>query len=222
MIPRPQDDEGVHKEEAEVGERVLKLFQDRIESIKDAEGLSEYEHKQLLKLGVRANSVPMSFGYEVTPVFEQDRNPSTSKDNISRQGSLLSNKSVSSIDKPKIANLASSLRVSVKLTSDKNEFVENRESRGVVLESDGKSTYCISEDGGHEEGMEVIGLGRYSSMNETTEEIEEDLLGNASSESLDVDDRLRQALSASERIGVAYYKPEAKAGPVGDSKLKEE
>ena len=147
MIPRPQEDDDLHKEEAEVGEKLLKLFYDRIQSIKDAEGLSEYEHKQLLKLGVRASSVPMSFGYEVTPLLpsassaaEQDGSISSDQD-ISPLESVLSNKSISSIDKPRSANLASSLRVSVKLTSDKNEFVENRESRGVVLEGDGTTTY---------------------------------------------------------------------------------
>jgi hypothetical protein len=226
MIPRPQGDEDIQKEEAAIGEKVLKLFQDCVQEIKDAEGLSEYEHKQLLKLGVRANSVPMAFGYEVTPLL-----PSTSaaeKDGTDSNPmetapltSCFSNKSLSSIDNPKACSLASSHRVSVKLTSDKTEFVEIRESRDVVLESDGTTTYCISEYSSEEEGMEVIGLGRYNTMKDTTKAFEEDLFEMTSNESLDVDDRLQQAFSSSERIQVAFYKPETEGVDI-HNKLKEE
>ena len=73
MIPRPEDDEEIHKEEAIVGERLMKVFQERVNEIKESEGLSEYERKELLKLGVHANAFPMNFGFEVTPLlFEND------------------------------------------------------------------------------------------------------------------------------------------------------
>ena len=110
------------------------------------------------------------------------------------------------------------------MTSDKQHFVDNRESKDVVLESDGKNTYCISEyneeeDEEEEEGLEVIGLGRYNTMmtgdDTATESFKVEMLRLAeSNDSLEVDDRLSQMFASSSpknnnnnRIKVAYYRP---------------
>ncbi|KAL3914150.1 MAG: hypothetical protein SGILL_006215 [Bacillariaceae sp.] len=173
--------------------------------------------EQLLKLGVSPNSIPMSFGYEVTPLLPDassvDNNDIDSKEVegiLSHDNSPSFDCGTLSGDQTKASSLGKdgSLRVSVTLTSDKKQFVDNRESNHVVLESNGTSTYCISENAGEEEGMEVIGLGRYNTMEEETEAFEEHLLETASSESLDVDDRLKQAFSPNERIQVAFYRPD--------------
>ncbi|KAG7365165.1 C2 domain containing protein [Nitzschia inconspicua] len=215
MIPRPQDDENVHNEEARVGERLLKQFHDRVHEIKDAEGLSEYEQKQLLKLGVHPNSIPMSFGYEVTPLLMENENPSTNQQGTieSRQDRSSFDGSVSSIDSGfksrhhGAINRDVSVRVAVRLTSDKEQFVDNWESNNVVLESDGVTTYCISENAAEEEGLEVIGLGRFNTISETVEKFEEDLRESMSNESLEVDHRLSRAFSSNEHVQVAYYRP---------------
>jgi len=207
MIPRPHGDEELHKEEAIMGERVLKLFADRVQGIQEAEGLSQHERKQLRKLGVRAGSHPMSIGYEVTPLLLENDNQS--------QDSKCSSEELKSY-----AKRETSSRVAVKLTSDKQDFVDNLESKDVVLESDGKTTYCVSEYAAEEEGLEVIGLGRYNTMAESTEEFEEDLMVVDSKESLDFDDRLSQIFSANNRIQVAFYRPQAEGD--GNIKLKEE
>jgi hypothetical protein len=228
MIPRPEDDEEIHREEAIVGERIMKAFQDRVKEIKDAEGLSEYERKQLLKLGVHVNSVPMAFGYEVTPLLsEQGEEEEQDTDDVSSDGNnerVDFVKSLSSRRDNLLPSLSSS-RVAVKLTSDKEDFVDNRESKDLVLESDGKTTYCISEpctsqEGGEEqeEGLEVIGLGRYNTMGESTESFEEELLLADSNESLEVDDRLCRKFasnSKNSRIKVAYcYRPSSSSSKV--------
>jgi C2 domain len=215
MIPRPQHDENMHKEEALIGEKILKLFQDRVRDIKDAEGLSEFEQKQLLKLGVRPNSIPMSFGYEVTPLLIEN-NYNYSKSHKSMAESRVTRSfdgSVSSIDSDSNARHFNAMRrevsarVAVRLTSDKEQFMDNRESNDVVLESDGVSTYCISENMAEEEGLEVIGLGRYNTIVETVETFEEDLKESMSNESLDVNDKLSRAFSSNEHVQVAYYRP---------------
>jgi hypothetical protein len=92
--------------------------------------------------------------------------------------------------------------------------------------------YCISEFEHHEdeeeEGLEVIGLGRYNTMagEDTTESFKEEMLRLAdSTDSLEVDDRLSQMFTSSSnnnRIKVAYYRPSLDDDHDNTNKLKEE
>jgi hypothetical protein len=192
-----------------IGERILKLFQDLVRDIKDAECLSEYEQKQLLTLGIRPNSIPMSFGYEVTPLMVENDHHS-----CGYEGSVASGRSTidSRIDNGSMTRLAASMtkevsvRVNVKLTSDKVQFMDDRESNDVVLESNGITTYCISENPVDEEGLEVVGLGRYNTIVvEAVETYEEELRESMSTDTLEVDDLLTRAFSSNEHVQVAYF-----------------
>jgi hypothetical protein len=189
-----------------------------VKQIIHTEGFTEYERRQLLKLGVRASNTPMAFGYEVTPLLLKDQ--SQLQENNESADYLTSD-----------AKKETSVRFAVQLTSDKQDFVDDRESHGVILESDGKTTYCISEHGIEEEGLEVIGLGRFNTMEET-ESFEEDLTGTASQDSLEVDDKLSRIqdslevddklsriFSSSDRIQVAFFRP---TETDQTSKMKEE
>jgi hypothetical protein len=228
MIPRPEEDEKVYRAEAVIGERVLKQFQDRVREIKDAEGLSEYEQNQLLKLGVRPNSIPMSFGYEVTPLLVENDHCSSGDGAVtlgrSNVGSTFDNDSVSRLTNNNNHNNTTigmnkevSVRVAVKLTSDMQQFVDDRESNDVVLESNGVSTYCISENAIDEEGLEVIGLGRYNTIVvEAVETYEEELRESKSTDTLQVDDRLTRAFSSNEHVQVAYYRQSEEEAEEGD------
>lgn len=195
MIPRPELDFEVHKEEAVLQESLLKMVQKRVRQIKDAEGLSEFERRELLKLGVVSNT-PMSFGYEVVPLHS-DNQPFDEEDECNGKTNAKMKKE-------------RSVRVAVKLMSDKNNYIGTRESDQVVLESNGDTTYCISDCVGGEEGLEIIGLGRYSTMTESmeTSEYERLLLAESRESLIGAHNRsLSNVFICSGSTQVAFYRP---------------
>lgn len=142
MIPRPEYDEQIYNYEKVMAEKKMESFKDCIGRLDSLNGLSEFERRQLAKSDAGA---PMSIGYEVVPL-EQCESALTDTDD--------SEDTKSSCCRP-----FSSLRsVSVKLMSDKLGYVDQREAKHLILESDGKSTYCISENSIQEE-IEVVSTG---------------------------------------------------------------
>lgn len=194
MIPRPEFDSEVHNSEVVVQASLLKKIQDRVRQIQDAKGLSEHERLELRKLGVLANT-PMSYGYEVVPLrngildFEEP-----DEDNDDPRPKMKKDRSV---------------RVAVKLMSDRNEYVETRESNKVVLESTGDSTYCISDNSGKEEGLEIVGLGRYSTTEDPMDLLENDELIIQSRKSLaeDFPHTLSMVFHCGDKTQMAFYRP---------------
>jgi hypothetical protein len=191
MIPRPEPDFQVHKTEAVVQERLLKMIQDRVRHIKDAEGIWECERQELRKLGVVANT-PMSFGYEVVPLRDDNLGHEEADGDHAKEKK---NRSV---------------RFTVQLMSDKKEFVGARESDHVMIECDGDTTYCISDNYGGEEGLEIIGLGRYSTMADSMDGLEdEEILLSECRESLTgpYSRGLSKVLACGASSQVAFYQP---------------
>jgi hypothetical protein len=210
MIPRPELNSEVHNSEIVVQASLLKKVQDRVKQIKETKGMSEHERRELRKLGVLANT-PMSFGYEVVPL---------------RNGILDFEEPDEDVDDPTPKmKKDKSVRVTVKLTSDRTEYVGKRELDHVVLESNGNSTYCISDDNSSKgEGLEIVGLGRYLTTAVSTDLWENDELINESRECLRgeyPETTLSPVFSVGVKTQMAFYRPlESKLDH--DLKCKEE
>lgn len=146
MIPRPEYDEKIHQFEKLAAEKKLRFFKDCVGRMNDVNGLSEFERKQLIKLDTLVGT-PMSIGYEVVPL---EPFTSLSMDTDSTEDMKCGS-----------GRPYSYHSVSVRLMSDKLEYIDSREATHLILESDGKSMYCVSE--AKEEGTEVVGTGRFYS-----------------------------------------------------------
>jgi hypothetical protein len=156
MIPRPEHDYKIHQDEKTVSEKKMELFKDCVTRINGLDGLSEFERRQLLRLDALAGT-PMSIGYEVIPFQRSD---SASTDTDSSEDSRCEPLTPYSVRS-----------VSVKLMSDKSGYVDQREGKHLILESDGQSTYCVCENNREtEEGMEVVGT--YTSLYDNISESE--------------------------------------------------
>lgn len=153
MIPRPEYEEEINQFEKVTADKEMDSFKDYLRQISKLDGLSEYERKQLKRLDARA-ATPMAIGYEVVPI-EVCESVSTDTESIED----------SWFDSVRPCFLRS---VSIKLVSDKLGYVNSRESKGLILQSDGDTTHCISEnfqeEVQEEEGIEVIGTGRFQSV----------------------------------------------------------
>lgn len=191
MIPRPQFDADVYELEALSQQKILQKFRKRVMRIKDAEGLSDMERQELLKLGHLEGS-PMAFGFEVVPIVDNDE--STNDDGQQRQPG----KSAGS-------------RVAVKMTSDKRLFIAKRDLHHVILESDGHSTYCVSDHCPEEAGLEVIGTGRFATnvAEGSSETLDDELRATDSEESLvgAGSKELAKIFSCTDHVQVALYRP---------------
>jgi len=158
MIPRPEYDEDIHEFEQSIAEQKMRSFKDCIERINDLDGLSEFERKQLLKFDA-LEEIPISIGYEVVP-FEPSESMSTYTNSTGD----------TKCDSLRPCSIRS---VSAKFMSDKLRYVDSQIANYLILENDGNSTYCVSERSQEvEEGMEVIGTGRF--LNSSFENFPED------------------------------------------------
>jgi len=150
MIPRPEYDAEIHRHEKLVAEKKMQLFKECIKRIIGVDQLSDFERKQIMKSN-GSEASPMSIGYEVVPI---DAPESLSVDTETTDGT----KTDSLKTYPQHS-------VCVKLTSDRSEYVGLKDARDLILESDGKSTYCKSEyceEVG--EGVEVIDITHFHSF----------------------------------------------------------
>lgn len=217
MIPRPECDEDIHRHQKVAADKDLESFLDCIRKIHEQDGLSEFERKQLRKRDSSMISAPRAIGYEVVPV---DMSESVSIDTDSTETEDDSFKSE--------ALRACALRsVSVRLTSDKLGYVDSREAEGLILQSDGRRTYCVSENAPDVgEGMEVIATGRFRSASYADEYDEEDELlpDDLMISSIDTHDphlsetRRSFGFQTSTSSQVVYYRPPETI----NSKFKEE
>jgi hypothetical protein len=196
MIPRPEHEAKLYQDEAQRQEEQLAILQNCAKQIRDSDGHSQRQRHKLSRMGIDSHA-PLSFGYEVIP--HNDSYPEESSYYAAESTRTLETK-------------APSFRHSVMLTADKDDFVEPLDSKELVLESDGVSTYQINsrnECCHEEEGLEVVGLGRYSTLAEDTEVHGYDLLTSESKDSViqDKESRLSQMYTSSEKIEVAFYRP---------------
>ena len=190
MIPRPEHEEEINQFEKVIADKKMESFKDYLREISKPDGLSEYERKQLKRLDTRA-ATPMAIGYEVVP-FEVCESMST--DSESTEDSVF--------DSVRPCFLRS---VSIKLVSDKLGYVNSRESKGLILQSDGDTTYCISENSQEEEGIEVIGTGRFQSVAYYYDCSDETTLSINSQDPQVVEKRLSCVFQSTESTQIVYY-----------------
>ena len=209
MIPRPEYDYNVHRNEIVLAEKNMKLFQSCMKQINDADnGLSEYEKKQLMKLD-DFETTPMAVGYEVVP-FDIGIAPlseASSTDSIDEFEEEIMTSEVGKLQKLQISR-----RFTVKLISDTPGYIDSREANDLILESDGKNTYCVSEIACEveveEEGIEVIGTGRFTSSSYNNNcPFDEELVAVDSNNPQGVENRLSSVFSSNESIQVIFYRP---------------
>jgi hypothetical protein len=209
MIPRPEHEANVFEGEAMQLEKRLAALRDRVIEIQSGGGIGGP-----LKVPNRSTRQPprhrVSFGYEVIPHAEAE-DAENNPDHI--VGSSCVNESCH--------------RLSVIFSTDEDDFVDIATSNEVILEHDGESVYEVDEivdSGMEEEGMEVVGLGRYSTVVDEEGELHHDLMATESMESVIEDkfSRLSQQYPSSRNVDIAFYRPLQRAeGPVGEH-LKEE
>jgi len=199
MIPRPEYDEEIYQYQKGIAEKKMESFKEDMKQISKVDGLSDYERSQLKRLDTQA-ATPMSIGYEVVPfeVCEAESMDTESTDE-------------SKGDPPRSSTLRN---VSVKLMSDKVGYVDPREAKDMILQSDGVKTYCIHESSWEEEdqGMEVIGIGRFESFPYNRDNSEE------LAHEKEVGNRHSCVLFSTESTQVVYYD----APEHGELKLKNE
>mmetsp|Transcript_25709 Transcript_25709/g.28797 ORF Transcript_25709/g.28797 Transcript_25709/m.28797 type:complete len:1027 (-) Transcript_25709:81-3161(-) len=198
MIPRPEFDDKVHQNEIIIAEMNLNLFQSCIKQINDTDGLSEYERKQLTKLDILATN-PMAVGYEVIP-YDIGIDPPSRVPSIDTDCEEITSES---------RTFQKSRRLTVKLTADKPGYIDSRETNDLILESDGKNTYCVSENFSEveEEGMEVIGIGRFQSSSLNDGYVDGELVAIDSHDPYGVENRLSSIFSHNDNIKVICYRP---------------
>mmetsp|Transcript_3353 Transcript_3353/g.7935 ORF Transcript_3353/g.7935 Transcript_3353/m.7935 type:complete len:1186 (-) Transcript_3353:1130-4687(-) len=200
LIPRPEYDISVYEQEVAVQEKAMRKFRARVKKIKNADGISQVARKVLARLGHDEGS-PMAFGYEVAleDTLGVDDNDDDGPYDEKGQEQNHEEKHENTRDHhTHFKSLALGARLTVRMTSDKKQFISKRDLNQVVLAVDGNSTYCVSDDKIPEEvGMEVIGTGRFSAFD---------------------DDELHQSESDDSRL---LYRPDDSVGG-GNGKQKEE
>jgi hypothetical protein len=219
LLPRPEYDLSIYEQEVAIQEQALRKFRARVLKIKDADNDSIAARKVLAQLGHDEGS-PMAFGYEVAlqddvsssdgcdgPYDEQEEEQEEDRHDKSRERTH------------KFKSLALGARVTVRLTSDKKSFVQKRDLNQVVLTIDGDSTYCVSEDSPDEAGLEVIGMGRFS----TDASFDQGDLFEShrrSNDSLHLDDTcISSKCGRSENVQVVLFNPDGcQAGDYGKEK----
>ena len=210
MIPRPEYDEKIHQFERSVAEQKMRSFKDCVEHINALDGLSEFERRQLITQEVMAGT-PMSIGYEVVPL-EIAESTSTETDEISE---------------PSVPVRTLLRSVSIKLMSDKPAYVDQREAKNLIVESDGKSAYCTSERCDKvEEEIEVVhmdGLGGISEDDDGIEHTHEESPCSANIPiSLATDIHLSRVMGCNEDIQDVICAPSISASFFGPQKRKTE
>ena len=209
MIPRPEYDYNVHRSEIVVAEKNMKLFQSCMKQINDTDGLSEYEKKQLMKLDA-FEATPMAVGYEVVP-FDIGIAPLSEASSTDSADEF--EEEILTSDVRKLQKLPMSRRFTVKLMSDTPGYIDSRDATDLILESDGNNTYCVSEIACEieveEEGMEVIGIGRFqsSSYDNNNCPFDEKLVAIDSNDPHGVENKLSSVFSSNESIQVIFYRP---------------
>ena len=184
----------------------MQSFRDCVEHINALDGLSEFERRQLIKREATAGT-PMSIGYEIVPL-ELTECATTEKTDTDQEENRESF----------APNLLRS--VSVKLTSDKSAYVDQQEAKNLIIESDGLSTYCVSErcDKG-EDRMEVDDLRDIPEDNDEIEYMYEESSCSANIPlSFATDYHLLRVMACNEEIQDSICSPAISASFLGPQK----
>jgi hypothetical protein len=198
MIPRPEPEATLYRQEALRQRSRLANLELRVKKILAANGIPKSEGRKVIKMGEDSN-LPSSLGYEIVPDADggHEERP--------REGEV-------NCDMHRVSNS----RILVVL-SDNDESVNLDRSGRLVLESDGTTTYAISPDytieEPEEEGVEIVGLGRLSTLCEAYDD-DTDLLHHAryveEDDSSEADAGLSLMYQASEKVQVGFYRPPKK------------
>jgi hypothetical protein len=193
MIPRPELEATLYRQEALRQRKRLANLELRVKTkTLRTNSVPKSEVRKYIKMGEDTN-LPSSLGYEIVPDAEHEEHSSEEE--------------------------VSNSRMLVVLSDNDNDTSINLDRSGIlVLESDGTTTYAISPDNTvdepEEEGVEIIGLGRLSTLCDVYDDdmhllhqvrsVEED---DYSSEA---DAGLSRMYQASERVHVGFYRPPKK------------
>jgi len=186
MIPRPEHETESMNQQMKTLNQKLQDFKTRVATANMSKGDAKNGRLALTKLGFDS-LVPLSFGYEIVPDSHECDNKAKSFNET----------------------LARPSRISIILTSDEMDAAGSQVRDEVVLETDGVSVYEVrssEESSEGEEGLEVVGLGRYSTF---SDDFDEQKLCTRSTDALfqECGSHLSMIYKSSERIDVAFYHP---------------
>jgi hypothetical protein len=247
MIPRQEHETVLFQQEVEQERQRLIVFEQRVKNILDSQVMSLEDRLRLYNMGIFLDgSMPSTVGYEVVPhscgketdedsnMDDEDEDEVAKNDNDDDDDDDDRHESdpVAPLHERKITRQAGcraaakslSKRFSVIQTDDKNPFISlRRASNQIVLERDRFSTYeVISAQPYHgdEEGVEIVGLGRFSTVENNSSKVLPVTEESSSSERWETDiiggreaKRRHGGLSpvmyqSSDRISLAFYRPE--------------
>ena len=181
MIPRPEYEVEIYEEE--FSEQNLKL--QRFKGLVDK--ATGTDAKLSLRMPLERSRTPRSIGYEVVP---QD---------FANMEQLPMRK-----ESPDPSNQT----MSVFLNTDGNRGEGSSAALGYIHEAN-ESMSQFSANGG-DEGVEVVDLGRYSTLSPDDTEHEDEILASPSSEILLIrhDSKLEKKYKSSDRTDVAFHRPD--------------
>jgi hypothetical protein len=191
MIPRPEHEAKMHEQELSRLTEKLGKFKSLVESVHKLNGeAAKNERRVLTKLGLDSD-VPLSLGYEVVQDFDECDDSSCTSE-------------------PKHKHKHKKTKIRIVLTSSNNYAKAFDTKDDLLLETDGISTYEVKSmydfECEEEEGMEVVGLGRYNTL---SQKLGEERLSTRSTDTLfqERDTLLSLMYKSSERTGIAFYRP---------------
>ena len=199
MIPRPEREAKLYRQESLRQRKLLANLELLVKRTQRTNGVPKSEGHKLIKMGEDTNLLS-SLGYEVVPDADTDHEETPREEEVIY-----------------VEHGVSNSRVFVVL-SDNDGTVNLDRSDRLVLESDGATAYATSPDYSidepEEEGVEIVGLGRLSTLCESYDD-DKDLLHHARSveedDSSDADAGLSFMYQASERVHhFGFHRPPKK------------
>ena len=207
MIPRPEHEALLYKDEAERVRAHLLAFEKRVKAIMAGNGNNKEDRLRLRNLEMFDMSIPRTLGYEVVP-FGEHRDGEEPLNEAKEDGSLGSSSIVRRRILPK---LFLSKRLSVIPTDDDHPTIGLDSPDQIVLECNQYSTYEITlckrseskmeEEDGEEEGVEIVAMGRLSTLMDLGE-------SGRAKETINGDGGLSLMYQSSDRIHVAFFRPQ--------------
>ena len=205
MIPRPEHEALLYKDEAERVRAHLLAFEKRVKAIMAGNGNNKEDRLRLRNLEMFDMSIPRTLGYEVVP-FGEHRDGEEPLNEAKEDVSLGSSSIVPRRILPK---LFLSKRLSVIPTDDDHPTIGLDSPDQIVLECNQYSTYEITlckrseskmeEEDGEEEGVEIVAMGRLSTLMDLGE-------SGRAKETINGDGGLSLMYQSSDRIHVAFFR----------------
>jgi len=201
MIQRPEQHHETYLMEAKQAERRLDAFRSRVEALESSPRATSTSHPDLLD-----NCIPESFGYEVIPKNEEALACTPKSEGTKTFWPLSRGK--------KERDSRSNALLSVEPTIDGSDQDPMLGNDGLVVESSCAGTYEVESfkqmRKSNEEGLEVVGLGRYSTIEDPQPHRDDDALLQVTSlenDTTNQDPQLSQVFKSSPTIDVAFYRP---------------